>query len=91
MAQLLVHLITVTLCGQGQPASPKATRVISPVNGRLSGVPHLQEVGLGLWGQRQPVARGQSSLQSSAWLVQRQPGLGWSSPKPPILSATATP
>lgn len=35
MAQLLVHLITVTLCGQDSP-SPKATRVISPVNGCLS-------------------------------------------------------
>lgn len=48
MAQLLVHLITVTLCGQGWPPSPKATRVTSPVNSRLSRVLHQQEVGLGL-------------------------------------------
>lgn len=80
MAQLLVHLITVTLCGQGQPASPKAIRVISPVHGHLSGVPRLQEVGLGLWGQRQPAARGQSSLQSAAWRGQRRPGWGAAGP-----------
>lgn len=64
MAQLLVHLITVTLCGQGQTPSPKAIRVTSPVNGRLSGVLCQQEVGLGLWGQRQPSARGHSILWS---------------------------
>lgn len=52
MAQLLVRLITVTLCGQGQLPSPKAIRVVSSLNGRLSGVFHQQEVGLQHWGQR---------------------------------------
>lgn len=46
MAQLLIHLITVTLCGQGQLPSPKAIGVISSLNGHLSGVFHQQEVGL---------------------------------------------
>lgn len=59
MAQLLVHLITVTLCGQEQPPSPKAIRVTSPVNGRLSGVLHQQKVGLGTLGTK--TASGQRS------------------------------
>lgn len=97
MAQLLVHLITVTLCGQGQSPSPKAIRVISPVNGCHSGVLHQQEVGMGLWGQRQPPARGQRKLPvqlslapgETAWTGTAQPWESWVSPKPLILSSMA--
>lgn len=99
MAQLLVHLITVTLCGQGQPPSPKTLRVVSPVNGCLSGALHQQEVGMGRWGQRQPPARGQRKLPvqlslapgETAWTGTGQPWEPWVSPKPLTLSSLAAP
>lgn len=80
MAQLLVYLITVTLCDQGQPTSPKAIWAISPVNGHLFEVLHQQEVGLGLWD------KGSIRLEVRAPCrpepgFRREPGLGKRGPR----------
>lgn len=81
MDQLPVHLITVTLCGRGWPPPPRpsgssflmkaASLECPPSTGSRAGTLRTKTA---------LVARGRRTLQSRAWLQEREPDLRRGSP-----------
>lgn len=81
MAQLPVHLITVTLCGQGRPPPPRPLGS-SPLMkaASLECPPSAGSRAATLGTKTALVARGRRALQSRAWFQEKQLDLRRGSP-----------